>query len=198
MEPYPSGQFEFIDDPDRQFGNCSVWTRTRTRIDGPDPLLTLPMPTPEEAMHDLLEEATTTGLTNEHGDASTWAALHSSRGGYRSQGSVHGEHGGSGGSKDNHESMCTYCKIDSHSPDACRKWKHAQEGGSSGGNDEHICYQCWLPGHVKVDCVSSKRIKQCGQGRKPLLQQLSLRLETAIPSDQLLLLSPPLPLPTPL
>jgi len=41
MEPYPSGQFGFIDNPDRQFGNGSVWTRTRTRSDGPEPLLTL-------------------------------------------------------------------------------------------------------------------------------------------------------------
>ena len=41
MEPYPSVQFGFIDDPDRQFGNGSVCTRTRTRSDGPEPLLTL-------------------------------------------------------------------------------------------------------------------------------------------------------------
>jgi len=41
MELYPSGQFGFIDDPDRQFGNGSVWTRTRARSDGPQPLLTL-------------------------------------------------------------------------------------------------------------------------------------------------------------
>jgi len=41
MEPYPSGQFGFIDDPDGQFGNGSVWTRTWTRSDGPEPLLTL-------------------------------------------------------------------------------------------------------------------------------------------------------------
>jgi hypothetical protein len=41
MEPYPSGQFGFIDDLDRQFGNGSVWTQTRTRSDGPEPLLTL-------------------------------------------------------------------------------------------------------------------------------------------------------------
>jgi len=41
MELYPSGQFGFIDDPDRQFGNGSVWTRTRTWSDGPEPLLTL-------------------------------------------------------------------------------------------------------------------------------------------------------------
>jgi len=42
MEPYPSGQFVFIDDPDRQLGNGSVWTRTRTQSDGPELLLTLP------------------------------------------------------------------------------------------------------------------------------------------------------------
>jgi len=41
MEPYPSRQFGFIDNPDRQFGNCSVCSRTRTRSDGPEPLLTL-------------------------------------------------------------------------------------------------------------------------------------------------------------
>jgi hypothetical protein len=43
MEPYPSGQFGFIDDPDRQFRNGSVWTRTRTQSDGPEPLLTRPL-----------------------------------------------------------------------------------------------------------------------------------------------------------
>jgi hypothetical protein len=44
MEPYRSGQFGFIDDPDRQFGNGSVWTQTRTRSGSPEPLLTLPVP----------------------------------------------------------------------------------------------------------------------------------------------------------
>jgi len=44
MEPYPSGQFGFIDHPDRHYGNCAVWTRTRTRIEGPEPLLTLELP----------------------------------------------------------------------------------------------------------------------------------------------------------
>jgi len=37
MEPYLSGQFGFIDDPDCQFGNGLVWNRTRTRSDGPEP-----------------------------------------------------------------------------------------------------------------------------------------------------------------
>jgi len=41
MERYLSGQFGFIDNPDPQFGNGSVWTRTRTRSDGPEPLITL-------------------------------------------------------------------------------------------------------------------------------------------------------------
>jgi hypothetical protein len=30
MEPYLSGKFGIIDDPDCQFGKGSVWTRTRT------------------------------------------------------------------------------------------------------------------------------------------------------------------------
>jgi hypothetical protein len=41
MELYPSGQFGFIDDSEGQFGNGSVWTRTQTRSDGPEPLQTL-------------------------------------------------------------------------------------------------------------------------------------------------------------
>jgi hypothetical protein len=41
VERYPSGQFGFIDDPDRQFGNGSVWTQTQTCSDGLEPLLTL-------------------------------------------------------------------------------------------------------------------------------------------------------------
>jgi hypothetical protein len=31
----------FIDNPDHQFGNGSVWTQTRTQSAGPEPLLTL-------------------------------------------------------------------------------------------------------------------------------------------------------------
>ena len=41
MEPYPSVQFGIIDDQDRQFRSGSVWTRTLTRSDGPELLLTL-------------------------------------------------------------------------------------------------------------------------------------------------------------
>jgi len=41
IEPYPNARFGFIDNPDRQFGAGSVLTRTRTRSDGPEPLLTL-------------------------------------------------------------------------------------------------------------------------------------------------------------
>jgi hypothetical protein len=40
IEPYPNRQFGCIDDPDGQSGYGSVPTRTRTRSDGPDPLLT--------------------------------------------------------------------------------------------------------------------------------------------------------------
>ena len=42
-----------------------------------------PLPTPEEAMHDLLEEETTASLTKELGDVSLGAALFTQCGGYR-------------------------------------------------------------------------------------------------------------------
>jgi len=43
IELYPSGQFGYTDGPDHHFRNGSVWTRTQTRTDCPEPLLTLPM-----------------------------------------------------------------------------------------------------------------------------------------------------------
>ena len=132
-----------------------------------------PLPTPEEAMHNLLEEETTASLTKQLGDASTGAALFTQPGGYRGRGHGGrggrggcGGHGGSSGTRDSHESKCTYCKFDSHTTDACSKRKHAQEGGNNGGNDECICFQCGLPGHVKVDCISYKRIKEWWKVKK--------------------------------
>jgi len=54
IELYPSWLFGFIDNPDRQFGNCLVLTWTRTQSDGPEPLLTLRwediMPPPSEEL----------------------------------------------------------------------------------------------------------------------------------------------------
>ena len=41
MQLYLSRLFWFIDDPDRQFGNGLVRTRTWTGSDAPEPLLTL-------------------------------------------------------------------------------------------------------------------------------------------------------------
>jgi len=41
VESYLNGRFGFIDNPDRQLGAASIPTRTRTRSDGPEPLLTL-------------------------------------------------------------------------------------------------------------------------------------------------------------
>jgi hypothetical protein len=40
IEPYTGSRCGFIDNPDRQFSKGSVWTRTRTRSDGSQPLLT--------------------------------------------------------------------------------------------------------------------------------------------------------------
>ena len=41
IEPYPNGLFRLVDNPDRQFGTGSVPTRTQTRSDGPETLLTV-------------------------------------------------------------------------------------------------------------------------------------------------------------
>jgi len=41
IELYPNWRFWCIDNPDRQFVNGSVPTQTRTRTDGPEPLVTL-------------------------------------------------------------------------------------------------------------------------------------------------------------
>jgi len=41
IKPYPSGEFGFIDNQNCQIGNRTVWTQTRTRNAGPEPLLTL-------------------------------------------------------------------------------------------------------------------------------------------------------------
>jgi hypothetical protein len=41
IEPYPSGRYRCIDDQDCHFGTGSVWTRTRTQSDDPEPLLTV-------------------------------------------------------------------------------------------------------------------------------------------------------------
>jgi len=47
--------------------------------------------------------------------------------------------------------------IDSHTTDAWRKRKRAQEEGN---NDECISFECRLPVHVKVDCISYKHKKE--------------------------------------
>ena len=131
-----------------------------------------PLATPEEAMHDLLEEENTASLTKELGDTSTGAALLTQRGGNRGRRAGRGGRGGDGGHRgrsgtgDSHESKCTYCNIDSDSTNAGTKRKRAQEGGNNGANDERICFQCGLPGHVKVDCVSYKRIKEWWKVKK--------------------------------
>jgi hypothetical protein len=121
-----------------------------------------PLPTPEEAMHNLLEEETTASLTKELRDACMEATLVSQRGGYCGCGGLSGR-GGCSGTGDSHESKCTYCKIDSHTTDTCRKRKRAQEVGN---NDEYSCFHSGLPGYVKVDCISYQRIKEWWRVKK--------------------------------
>jgi hypothetical protein len=40
--------------------------------------------------------------------------------------------------------------------------------------DEHICFECGLPGHVEVDCVFNTHIQEWWKVNKLQLQQLSL------------------------
>jgi len=55
-----------------------------------------PFSTPEEAMHDLLEDDTTASLTKEFGDTTMGATRFSQRGGYHGRGHWRGGPGGRG------------------------------------------------------------------------------------------------------
>jgi hypothetical protein len=134
-----------------------------------------PLPISEEAMHDFLEAETTARHTKELGDAFTWTTSLTQCGGYRGRGRGgcggccgHSGHDGSSGTVDSHESQCSNCKMDSHPTDACRKRKRAQEGCNNAGNNECIGFQCGLPGHVNVDCVSYKCIKEWWKVQKAI------------------------------
>jgi len=80
-------------------------------------------------------------------------------------------------------------KIDSHTTDACRKRKCAQEGGNSRGNDERTCYQYRLPGHVKVDCVAYKRVREWWRVKKATATALTADA-TAAPNLERTIQSP--------
>jgi hypothetical protein len=64
-------------------------------------------------------------------------------------------------------------KIDSHTTDACRKRKCAQEEGNSRGNHERICHQYRLPGYVKVDYVAYKRVREWWRVKKATARTLT-------------------------
>jgi len=75
------------------------------------------------------------------------------------------DQGGNGGSRDTHECKYIYCIIESDTADAYRQRKCAQERGNN-RNDERICFQCVLPGHIKVNCISYKPIKKWWKVKK--------------------------------
>jgi hypothetical protein len=121
------------------------------------------------------------------------AALFSQHGGYRGRGHWHsrrggrggrggGGHGGRSGTRDNHESKYTYCKIDSHTPDACRKhnalWREeTMETMSAFASSADSKATSML-------IASLTNISRSGgEGRERWLQQLLVRPETAILSD---------------
>jgi len=122
-----------------------------------------PSRTPEEAMHYLLDEESTASLTKQLGDASMGAAIFTQHSSHRGRRHGCGEHGGQGGpgrnsgTGESHESMCTNYNMGSRTTDACTKQKHAHEREI---NDQHIDFQCRLPSHVEVDCVSYKCVTE--------------------------------------
>jgi len=65
MEPYPNRQFRFIDNPHLQSDSGWFPSRTRTRGDGPDPLLTLLLP-----HRDHVQKISVNGASNTFGPAS--------------------------------------------------------------------------------------------------------------------------------
>jgi len=106
-----------------------------------------------------------------------WATLFCQCGGYCGRGGHgglggcgrHGGHSGDGGSSgtgESHESMWSYCKIYSHMSDICRKRQCAEEGGNTGWTNNRIHFHCGLQCHGKVNCISSKRIKEWWTVRK--------------------------------
>jgi hypothetical protein len=78
-----------LDNTDDAITNCDFHTQIFTSLPSQYTMILMvlkhrrPLPTAEEAMHDLLEEEITIGLTKELKDASTGAALLPQRGGYR-------------------------------------------------------------------------------------------------------------------
>jgi len=131
----------------------------------------IPAPTAQQCMDAFLEYAEQTTLTQEIGDASTGAALYSC-GGNRGCGSGRGR-GGRGGRRGGgrgngcQKQKCTYCKMDNHTTEACRKRKHTETDTNTGSkniggtntsrNDERICCHCGLSGHFKSHCIHFKR-----------------------------------------
>ena len=122
----------------------------------------IPPPTAQEAMDALKEDAEQTTLTKEIGNAATGSALYTQHSGYRGRGCGQGR-GGSGrgirrgGDGRNTTYKCTYCKLDTHTTEDCRKRKL---GLSKGEIDERTCYQCGLPGHLNANCIHYKRAQE--------------------------------------
>jgi hypothetical protein len=58
IKPYSCWQFGISNKADRPYGNSSVWTRTPTRSDGPELLLTLSLrDNPSDILGDNLSES---------------------------------------------------------------------------------------------------------------------------------------------
>jgi hypothetical protein len=130
----------------------------------------IPAPTAPQCMDAIREYAERTTLTKEIGDASTGAAIYSRGGNRGCGGRGGGREGGRGNGRQKH--ICTYCKMDNHTTEACGKRKHAENDTNTGGtntsrNDERTCCHCGLSGHFQSDCIHFKRARdQCNKVKK--------------------------------
>jgi len=104
----------------------------------------IPVPTAQQVMDRLREDADRTELTKEIGDESTGSALYSHRG------------------NNDKEYSCTHCKMNNHTTESCGILKRLNSGGGSRGfnrkkGEEVLCFHCGRPGHTRAECHSRQR-----------------------------------------
>jgi hypothetical protein len=116
------------------------------------------VPTAQQVMGRLREDADRTLLTMEIGDESTGSALYSHRGGYGRRGG-RGNFGRDRGNDDK-EYSCMHCKMNNHTTESYSILKRLNSG--SGGfnrkmSEEVLCFHCGKPGHTRAECHSRQR-----------------------------------------
>jgi hypothetical protein len=129
----------------------------------------IPVPTAQQVMDQLLEDAERTELTKEIGDESTASALFSHRGGHgkcggrgntRGRGRGNSARDSGGNTNDDQKYSCVHCKVHNHTADSCGILKRLKSG--SGGfnrkkSEEVLCFHRGNPAHRRAECQSCQR-----------------------------------------